>query len=244
VSKSVSLKNYPPRQEKTIRIWICQWNPPKWWCTPTGLQYSTIEQKTTNWQIFCISSHIRLFLSFGSDFVRIFPSYCGLLLGDNLENVGLAQEIRRNKTSVFSGWIPPWSWSQQCSPKSRKPLIIWCRSPEEHSMDCHSLRTMSLQHIISSFLVNSISACYEHTTPTQDDQILLVTPYMNDRVNSNVHSYTTLVSVEFLWKMKCSAIITKCEYGDCNCYSIRLDRLLRRLRTLNANSYLGGGSER
>ena len=72
----------------------------------------------------------------------------------------------------------------------------------KNSMDCHSLRTTNLQHSISSFPVNSISTYYEHTTPTQDNEILVVSPYINVRVNNNVHSYTTVVSVEFLWKLK------------------------------------------
>jgi hypothetical protein len=42
-----------------------------------------------------------IFSPFGRDFVRIFPSYCDLLLGDNLEIVGLTPEIRRNMTSAF-----------------------------------------------------------------------------------------------------------------------------------------------
>lgn len=29
----------------------------------------------------------------------------------------------------------------------------------------------------------------------------LVTPYINVRVNNNVHSYTTVVSLEFLWTL-------------------------------------------
>jgi hypothetical protein len=48
-------------------------------------------------------SHIMIFLSFRSDFIRIFPSFCGLLYDDTLEILGWASEIRRNMTPAFVG---------------------------------------------------------------------------------------------------------------------------------------------
>ena len=79
-----------------------------------------------------------------------------------------------------------------------------------------ALRTANLQHSISPFPLNFISAYYKHTTPTQVDEILLITPHVNVRVNNNVHSYTTVMSVECLWKLKCSIVIKRSKCGDCN----------------------------
>lgn len=48
-----------------------------------------------------------------------------------------------------------------------------------------NVRTTKLQQSISFFPTNFMCAYYDHTSPTQDDEILLATLYINLRVNNN-----------------------------------------------------------
>jgi hypothetical protein len=170
VSQKITLLAREGMPYTTIRIWIYQCNPPIRWCTPTGLQYSTIEQKATNWQMFSISSHF-IFSSFGSHFVRIFPSYyCAVLWSFVIPQRLLGGHQRPGETwrLHFQTDFHSEDWGSSVLRNVGNHLSFGA-VPLKNIMDCHSLRSTSLQHSISSFPLNFIPTFYEKTSPTQDE---------------------------------------------------------------------------